>query len=138
MALIQGTKTPKLRQQGDSSIPKNIFNQIKQKMQSNLTEKYVTDPKLSKYLEEFQYEKSSMTYLSHFNLTQIEDLTSMVNSELQKIAQVSKSLEKFLTTLRYYKNHVQSAGFDKSPPTPKLHHPSTRQHFTHQKPDTNS
>jgi hypothetical protein len=138
MALIQGTKTPNLRQQGDSSIPKNIFNQIKQKMQSNLTEKYVIDPKLSKYLEEFQYEKSSMTYLSHFNLTQIEDLTSMVNSELQKIAQVSSSLEKFLTTLRYYKNHVQSKTLDKFSLTAKLQQAETRKHFTDNKPDNNS
>ena len=58
-------------------------------MKENFENKYNVDPKISKFLEEFSYEKSGMAYLAHFNLDQINEIALMVNTELKNMLELS-------------------------------------------------
>lgn len=84
-------------------INKAQFAKIKKNMKENFENKYNVDPKISKFLEEFSYEKSGMAYLAHFNLDQINEIALMVNTELKNMLELSTKQEKFYDTLREYK-----------------------------------
>ena len=89
-------------------IEKNVFEQVKDNMVINLSEKYDIDPQLSKFLEDFKFERSKLSYLSKFSDYQVEEISKMVKTEHRKIQNLLKELDNFHTTLTEYKTQMNN------------------------------